>query len=218
MTRLRIVLADDHETVRAGLKVILNSQPDMHVVGEAADGSSAVEEVQRLKPDLVVVDVSMPGMNGVKTTEALRASCPSVNVLGLTRHADRGYVQQLLNAGASGYVLKQSRASEILHAIRAIAHGGTYLDPAVAEKALEPSPRRPHGAAVDDRPGGLSPREAEVLRLAAWGYSNKEMAHQLDLSVKTIETHKANGMQKLGMSNRIDIVRFALLHGWLEEA
>ena len=217
MAKLRILLADDHETVREGLKAILNGQSDMEVIGEAADGHAAVAAACKLLPDIVVMDVSMPQLNGLQATEAMKASCPQVRVLTLTRHADDGYLQQLLRAGASGYVLKQSRAAEVLHAIRAVARGGTYLDPAIASRLVASLGRRTQPAAPGVDNLGLSAREEEVLRLVAWGYSNKEIAARLDLSVKTIETHKTNATQKLGLHNRIDIVRFALLHGWLRD-
>ncbi|HEV8316899.1 MAG TPA: response regulator transcription factor [Vicinamibacterales bacterium] len=217
MAKLRILLADDHETVREGLKAILNAQADMEVIAEAADGSAAVAEARKLRPDVVVMDVSMPHVNGLEATEAMKASCPEVRVLTLTRHADDGYLQQLLVAGASGYVLKQSRAAEILHAIRAVAAGGTYIDPTIADRLVANLGGRAQRSAAGTGKTGLSAREEEVLRLVAWGYSNKEIALRLDLSVKTIESHKANGTQKLGLHNRIDIVRFALLHGWLRD-
>ena len=217
MKKLRILLADDHATVREGVKLIINAQSDMEVIAEAADGRSAIDETQALKPDVVVMDVSMPRINGLKATETITQCCPTVRILALTRHQDDGYLQQLLRAGAAGYVLKQSRPAELLQAIRAIAAGGSYLDPAVAGRVIGDYGRRrqplptPQGAAT------LSGREEEVLRLIAWGYSNKDIAVRLDLSVKTVETHKANAMHKLQMRSRIDIVRFAVLQGWLED-
>jgi len=213
--KTRIFLADDHETVREGLKLLLNAQEDMEVVGEAGDGATAVSRVGELKPDIIVLDLSMPGMNGLKAAEALRRSSPDVKVLALTRHSEDGYLHQLLRAGAAGYVLKQSRPAELLHAIRSVVSGGRYLDPAVAGKVMA-GYRRRHSE--DQAVGsGLSARETEVVRLIAWGYTNKEIAARLDLSVKTVETHKANAMHKLGVRSRIDIVRYALLQGWLQE-
>jgi len=214
--KTRIFLADDHETVREGLKLLLNAQSDMEVVGEASDGAAAVRSVGHLKPDIIVLDVSMPGMNGLKAAEALRQSSPEVKVLTLTRHSDDGYLHQLLRAGAAGYVLKQSRPAELLHAIRSVVAGGRYLDPAVAGKVMS-GYRRRHS---EEEPVGstLSARETEVVRLIAWGYTNKEIAGRLDLSVKTVETHKANAMHKLGARSRIDIVRYALLQGWLQDS
>jgi len=217
MNKVRILLADDHEAVREGLKSILNAQPDMEVIGEAPDGTAAVARSIELRPDVVVMDVSMPRLNGLKATEMLHRRCPQLKILTLTRHAEQGYVQQLLGAGASGYVLKRSRAVELLQAIRAVASGGTYLDPAVAGAIADEYGRRAHSTLTPESSRGISPRETEILRLVAWGYSNKEIAAQLKLSVKTVETHKTNAMNKLGMHNRIDIVRFALLQGWLQD-
>jgi DNA-binding NarL/FixJ family response regulator len=218
MTKLRILIADDHETVRAGLKLILNSQPDMEVVGEAGDGRTAVASAQELLPGIVVMDVTMPHLNGLKATEKLKDSCPQVKVLALTRHTDYAYLQQLLRAGASGYVLKQSPPAELLHAIRAIAGGGKYLDPAIAGKIMGNYSGRMATLSVDAQGGrDLSDREAEILRLIAWGYSNKEIAARLEISVKTVESHKANAMKRLGMQSRIDIVRYALLQNWLQD-
>jgi len=186
-------------------------------VGEAADGRSAITEAQACRPDIVVMDVSMPRLNGLKATEALKETCPDTKVLALTRHQDDGYLQQLLRAGAAGYVLKQSRPAELLQAIRAISAGGSYLDPAVAGRVIGDYGRRRQVPPSTAGVGTLSGREEEVVRLIAWGYSNKEIAGRLDLSVKTVETHKANAMHKLQMRSRIDIVRFALLQGWLED-
>ena len=216
-SKLRIFLADDHETVREGLKMIVNAQIDMEVVGEAGDGHTAVSLARQLLPDIVVMDVSMPHLNGLKATEKLKQSCPQIRVLTLTRHMDDGYLQQLLRAGASGYVLKQSAPSELLHAIRAVANGGRYLDPAIAGKVIGSYARQ---SKLSDTSSvvELSDRESDVLRKIALGYSNKEIASQLNLSIKTVEAHKANAMKKMGMHSRIDIVRFALLQGWLEDA
>jgi DNA-binding NarL/FixJ family response regulator len=217
VSKIRILLADDHETVRTGLRVILNAQIDMEVVGEAADGQAVIEKTEELLPDMVLMDVSMPRLNGLQATETLRKRFPAVKVLTLTRHGDVAYLHQLLQAGASGYVLKQSRAAEILQAIRAIARGGTYIDSAIAGDALPAPARAPAAGRGRSATPLLSPRETETLQMVARGYSNKEIAAQLDLSVKTVETHKGNAMHKLGMLNRIDIVRYAVLQGWLDE-
>ena len=212
--KLRILLADDHETVREGLRMILNAQPDMQVVATAGDGREAVSQAERMTPDVVIMDISMPGLNGLAATVQLTEKCPAAKVLTLTRHADNSYLQQLMRAGAAGYVLKQSRPAELLHAIRSVATGGNYLDssmtPPVAGNHAKTATREPTTP--------LSPRETEVLRLIAWGNTNKEIASRLDLSVKTVEAHKANGMRKLNMRGRIDIVRYALLQGWLHES
>ena len=197
--------------------MILNAQPDMQVVATAGDGREAISQAERMTPDIVIMDISMPGLNGLAATMQLTEKLPGTRVLTLTRHADSSYLQQLLRAGAAGYVLKQSRPAELLHAIRSVATGGKYLDASItapvigtyAKQMVAPGP---------EPTTPLSPRETEVLRLIAWGNTNKEIASRLDLSVKTVEAHKANGMRKLGMRGRIDIVRYALLQGWLHES
>jgi DNA-binding NarL/FixJ family response regulator len=216
MNKIRVMLAEDHHTVREGLKLLVGAQPDMEIVGEAGNGREAVALAGRLTPDVLVMDVSMPELNGLKATRQIVGDCPRVRVLTLTRHTDNGYLQELLRAGASGYVLKQSAATELLHAIRAVAAGGKYLDPAITGKVTagyESRVARLRGEGAKE----LTEREAEVLRLIAWGHSNKEIAARMDLSVKTVEAHKANAMRKLGIASRIDIVRYALLQGWLQD-
>lgn len=215
--KLRILLADDHETVREGLRMILNAQPDMQVVATAGDGREAITQAERVTPDVVIMDISMPGLNGLAATMQLTERVPDAKVLTLTRHADSSYLQQLLRAGAAGYVLKQSRPAELLHAIRSVATGGKYLDAAMTAPVIGTYARAPVAPGPEPTTP-LSPRETEVLRLIAWGNTNKEIAARLDLSVKTVEAHKANGMRKLGMRGRIDIVRYALLQGWLNES
>ena len=217
MSKLRIVLADDHETVREGLKMIINSQPDMEVVGEAGDGQAAISRARELLPDVLVMDVTMPILNGLKATEKLQEICPQVKVLTLSRHADDGYIQQLLMAGARGYVLKQSAASELLRAIRVVTSGSTFLDPKLVAKVLDNYTGRANTLRGEPK-NILSVRESEVLRLISLGHSNKEIAAHLSLSIKTIEAHKANAMRKLNISSRIDLVRYAMLQGWLEDS
>ena len=215
MSNIRVIVAEDHATVREGLKLIINAQSDMEVVADAEDGRTAIELAQKLQPDVALMDISMPGLNGLKATAKLKECCPEVHVLAVTRHKDDGYLQQVLKAGASGYVLKQSPPAELLHAIRAVANGGKYLDPTLAGKVMgRYSGRR---SVINEGGTDVSDREVEVLRLVAWGHSNKEIASRLDLSVKTIEVHKANAMKKLGMASRIDIVRYAVLQGWLQD-
>jgi len=215
-TRLRILLADDHVTVRQGLKMLIDSQDDMTVVSEASDGTAAVEQARTIRPDVVVMDISMPGMNGLVATRTLKQVQPDSVIVILTRHGDDAYLQELLRAGADGYVLKQSAASELLQAIRATAARGQYLDSALTARVtagfLAKSGRKAQATGVS-----VSERESEVLRLIAAGYSNKEIAAQLELSVKTVEVHKANAARKLGLKGRIDIVKYALLQGWLSD-
>jgi two-component system response regulator NreC len=213
---LRILLADDHVTVRHGLKLLIESQPDMKVVAEASDGNAAIESAMALKPDVVVMDISMPGMNGLVATRKLKQRQPATAIVTLTRHSDDAYLQELLRAGVSGYVLKQSAPTELLQAIRAAAAGGQYLDSTLTARVTAAFVGKPNRVS---RPvTAVSERESEVLRLIASGYSNKEIAAHLSLSVKTVEAHKANAMRKLGLSGRIDIVKYATLQGWLHNA
>jgi DNA-binding NarL/FixJ family response regulator len=213
---VRVLLADDHVVVRHGLKLLIDSQPDMTVVGEASDGDTAVQSAIELKPDVIVMDISMPGTNGLVATRTLKQRQPDLAIVTLTRHGDDAYLQELLRAGVSAYVLKQSAPTELLQAIRAAAAGAQYLDSALTSRvtaAFLGKPRR------DARPSAaVSERESEVLRLIASGYSNKEIASRLSLSVKTVETHKANAMRKLDLNGRIDIVKYAVLQGWLRHS
>lgn len=208
---LRILLADDHAVVRAGLKALLDAEPDLRVVGEAADGLAAVAATAELDPDVLVLDVSMPGLNGAEVAERVRRDGRRAKVVALSAHEDRGYVQRMLAAGASGYVLKRSAADELVRAVRAVAAGGTYLDPGVAGAVVVGA-----GAEVPAK-GELSEREAEVVRQIARGYSNKEIAAQLKVSVKTVETYKARSLEKLGLYSRVDLVRYAMQQGWLAD-
>jgi len=215
MNKLRILIAEDHETVREGIKMLINAQPDMEVVSEAGDGVTAVNIAQTVVPDVVLMDVSMPGATGFQATEKLNQLCPQVKVLALTRHTDKAYLQQLVRAGAYGYVLKQSPAAELLRAIRTVAEGRQYLDPAMTGMVLS-SYMGEAATFNSNRQPWISKREEEVLRLIAWGFSNKEIAARIDISVKTVEAHRANAMRKLDLHSRIDIVRFALMQGWLQ--
>ena len=177
MCKLHLVLVDDHVLVREGLKALINGQPDMEVIAEASDGRAALEQVQAHQPDVVIMDVSMPDLNGEQATEQLRCDEPSVKVLALSIHEDTGYVRRLIEAGAAGYVLKRSAAETLIAAIRAVAEGQIYLDPSLAGKLVGELMRdraRPSGPIGN----GLSEREAEVVRLVAQGYSNKEIAAQ----------------------------------------
>lgn len=207
-----MLLADDHETVRQGLKLLIDGQADMRVVGEASDGRAAVEQATSMTPDVAVLDISMPAMNGLAAARAIRDAAPGTAVVALTRYSDAAYVKELLAAGAIGYVLKQSASAELLHAIRAAARGESYLDPGVARRVADTLMNRRGDVEVR-----ISDREREVLRRMALGHSNKEIAQALDVAVKTVEVHKANAMRKLGLSGRIDVIRYASLQGWLLE-
>jgi len=216
MADLNVFLADDHAVVREGLKALINSHPGMTVVGEASDGLSACEQILKLRPHVAIMDVSMPKLTGSQATERLRQECPSVKVLALTVHEDKGYIRQLLAAGAAGYVLKRAAAEELIHAIRVVASGGMYLDPTMAGQVVGGFVRR-ETTEAGSREGALSDREEEVARLTAAGHSNKEIASQIDLSVKTVETYKARAMEKLGLQSRAELVRYAVQQGWLRD-
>jgi DNA-binding NarL/FixJ family response regulator len=215
-TTLRILMADDHPIVLAGLKALVQADPGLQIVGEARDGRTAQRLASSLKPDVVVLDLSMPEMNGSEVARAMLAERPECRILILTVHEDRATLRQLLDLGVAGYLVKRSAADELLRAIHAVAAGGTYLDPAIAGKVVgaggQGSSRSPGGPTVE-----LSEREADVLRLIANGHSNKEISARLAISVKTIETYKARAMEKLGFKTRVDVVRHAASKGWLPD-
>ncbi len=211
MTEIRVALADDHPVVLAGLKALIEGTEDLSLVGAASDGQAALDLVKATSPDVAVIDVSMPKLNGVGLAKLLAADCPEVKVLVLTVHEDRAYLDQLLQCGVRGYLLKRSAAEDLIHAIRSVVAGGLYVDPAMASKLL--------GAAKGAGPSApeLSSREEAVLRLTAKGFSSKEAAARLFLSIKTVETYKARGTEKLGLHSRAEIVRYGARHGWLDE-
>jgi DNA-binding NarL/FixJ family response regulator len=209
-------VADDHAVLRDGLKALVNSQPDMEVVGEAHNGRMASEKTLELRPDVTIMDVSMPELNGIQATQIVKRECPETKVLALTAYKDKGYLDQLLKVGASGYVLKLSAAEELIQAIRAVAAGEVYLDREISNRITASYVRsQSHCASV--RQKDLTNREEEVLRLIAQGYSNKEIGSQLNISVKTVESHKANLMEKLELTSRTEIVRYAVRQGWLQD-
>jgi DNA-binding NarL/FixJ family response regulator len=216
VNKLRVFLADDHMVVRMGLKTLVDAQPDMHVVGEADNGTAAWQRAKALLPDVVVMDVSMPEMSGAQATERLKRECPQVKVLALTIYEDRGYLRQMMEAGASGYVLKRAVTEELVRAIRTVAAGGSYLDQLLASKIVG-SYFNQDPADGKDSAADLSERESQVLRLIAWGYSNKEIGWKLNISVKTVDTYKLRLMEKLNLRSRTDIVRYALHRGLLQD-
>ena len=213
MTRLRVGLADDHPIVLAGIKALLSATPEIDIVGDAATGLTALDMIQDTQPDVAVIDISMPGLGGIELARRIAQDCPAVRLLALTVHEDQPYLQQMLDAGARGYLLKRSAADELVRAIRAVAAGGVFLDPAIAGKALA-SPAEPSIATTS---ANLSPREEDVLRHTAQGMSNKEIAARLEISTKTVETYKARALEKLALRTRSDIVRYGAGRGWLEE-
>jgi DNA-binding NarL/FixJ family response regulator len=216
-TPLRVFLADDHPLVLDGIKALLCADDGLELVGEARDGPNALRYATELQPDVAVLDLSMPGLNGIEVAARLLQVCPQCRVLILTVHEDAAYLRQLLDLGVAGYVLKRSATEELRRAIRAVAAGGIYLDPAIAARAVG----RPASRQQTDRDVkatlDLSPREIDVLRLTAVGHSNKSIANSLRIGVKSVDTYKARAMEKLGFRNRVEVIRFALSKGWLSD-
>lgn len=219
MSKTRILLADDHAILRAGLRLLLNGQPDLEVVGEADNGVRALSLAEDTRPDLVLLDLTMPGLGGLDVLRALKQVSPDSRVLILTMHDDASYLRQALSLGAAGYVLKKAVDSELLNAIRAVTRGETYIHSAMMSALLNggaASPGAPSSGSGDAWES-LSKREGDVLRLVALGHTNAEIADRLAISVKTVETYRARGMEKLGFSTRAQLVRDALERGMLDE-
>jgi two-component system, NarL family, response regulator NreC len=211
MPKTRILLADDHAVVRQGFKMLLGAQPDMEIVGEAANGREAVESAETLRPDIVVMDVAMPELNGIEATRRLAASAPHTRVIALSMHKDSVYVREILRAGARGYLLKDSGAEDLVSAIRAVAKGESYLSPAVSNAVLDDYRRH-----VTNPIDLLTSREREVLQMLAEGKTNKEIAGVLNLSVYTVDAHRGRIMEKLNLHSINDLVRFAVRNGIIE--
>ena len=210
-TRKTVVLADDHPVVLAGVKALIEGSGEFRVVGEASSSQQALAVAAELKPDLAVVDLSMPGMNGVDLVAQLARLLPATMVVVLTVHEELAYVNQVLRAGGRGYVLKRSAADELVRALRSVMANGLYVDPVVAARMLGKTNRSIVAGAE------LSEREEAVARAAARGYPNKEVAARMNISVKTVETYKARAMEKLNCSTRADLVRHAAASGWMSE-
>jgi two-component system, NarL family, response regulator NreC len=216
MSKIRVMLVDDHAMLRAGLQMAVNSQPDMEVVGQASSGSEALAQVRACRPDLVLMDISLPDVGGAELTELIRQDQPATRVLAFTRHGDPSYLRRMLQAGAGGYMLKNADASALLQAIRVVAAGGAYIDPVLAGSLVETVVSRGGNAGSAQAVlTELTARERDVLRLIAWGRSNKEIATQFGISTKTVEYYKAQAIEKLQLHSRTDIVRYALAQGWL---
>ena len=214
MTKLRVFLADDHAVVREGLKMLINGQHDMEVVGEAGDGRTALARASQLRPDVAVLDISMPELNGALVAQRLKQACPDVRIAALTVQQDRVYVRQLLSAGATGYILKLARPTDFLQGIRTVAAGGVYIHPGVTAAVL-PGLAQAHSAEGGERPA-LSSRDTELLQLVAKGYNNKEIAERMEVTIKTVETYKARVMDKLGFRSRVQVIQYAIHQGWLQ--
>jgi DNA-binding NarL/FixJ family response regulator len=207
-TKIRVLLADDHTILRKGVRLLVDSQPDMEVIGEARNGREAVEQTRRLKPDVVVMDVSMPEVNGIEGTRQICDELARTKVLALSMHKDSVYVREILRAGARGYLLKDSEDGDLLRAIRAVYRGEAYLSPAISDAVLTDYRRH-----VSNPVDLLTSREREILSMIAEGKTNKEIATALNLSVYTIESHRGSVMEKLNLHNTGDIVRFAIRNG-----
>jgi DNA-binding NarL/FixJ family response regulator len=213
--KIRIVLVDDHPVVLGGLRNVIVAETDLEVVGEAATGGAALKLIKDKQPDIAVIDISMPEYNGVVLARRLAEECPSVRVLVLTFYEDQSYVRQTLEHGARGFLLKRSAAENLIVAIRAVLLGGLYIDPGVADRICVGNARAGAKSSPDKAALSLSAREAEVLKLVALGHSNKEIAGELDISAKSVETYRMRGTDKLGLKTRADIVRYAAGQGWL---
>jgi len=217
MNEISVLIAEDHKTVRAGLRLIIDAEPDMQVIGEAGDGREAIRLAQELQPSVLLMDISMPGVSGLTAAATVKRTAPNVKILTLTRHTDKAYLQELLQAGISGYVLKQSDSDEVLRAVRTIARGGNYVDPGITGDLFAILTSNASADHLIRQSESLNERETEVLRRVALGYSNKEIADQLDTSIKTIETQKASAQRKLNIKGRNEIVNYAILQGWFNE-
>ena len=213
--RLRVFIADDHAVLRAGLRMLIEAQPDMHVVGEAEDGEEAVRRMLSLHPDVALIDVNMPKLDGLETIRQLKAAAPRVRALVLSMYDDEGYLRRALEHGASGYVLKKAADTEVMAAIRAVARGEVYVYPSLTHLLVNRYLGRPREPQPSPSSEELSEREMEVLKLLAAGYTSQQVGNQMALSAKTVETYKARVMEKLNLQSRVDLVRYALRHGLL---
>jgi len=213
MKPIRVLLADDHKLIRAGLVLVVQQQPDLSVIGEADDGRQAVQLVESLKPDVVVMDIGMPNLNGIEAARQITASRPDTAVVILSMHADEGYVLRALKAGARAYLLKDSATTDLVQAIRAVVEGKSFFSPAVSKVLLQDYMRKLRRSGAEDSYDLLSPREREVLQLVAEGKSNKEVANLLNLSTYTVETHRAKIMQKLNLKGVPELILYAVRKG-----
>lgn len=214
--KIRVVLADDHAVLRSGLRALLNSEPDLIVVGEAGNGEDALQQVELQQPDVLVLDLIMPKVGGLDIIETLAAAHPRVRVLVLTMHADRQHVRHVLKAGCAGYVTKSSADTELITAIREIAEGKSYLSPEVANILLQDYRQRDETHRDDDERQKLTERESEVLVMTALGYSSREIGEMLFISPKSVDTYRQRSMEKLQLESRADLVQYALKNGLLE--
>lgn len=215
MSKMRVLIADDHVIVREGLRTILEAQPDIEVVGEATDGEEAVNKTKEIKPDIVLMDITMPGMNGLDATRQIKQYTPDVRILILTMHEGDEYFFKLLEAGASGYFVKGGSSAELISALRAVWHGDVFLYPTMAKKLLADYLQRARAGQDKESYDGLTNREREIVKLIAEGHTNQEIADLLVLSVATVQTHRAHIMAKLGLHSPTALVKYALRRGFI---
>lgn len=213
MNKTRILIADDHAIVRRGIRLLLESQPDMEVVGAASDGRDGLRQAQELNPDVILMDITMPNVGGIEASRLIKARCPKVQILALTMHEDAAYFFQMLQAGASGYVVKGAEPAELLSAIRAVRKNGVYLYPSLARKLLDDYLEWVGAGEERDSYARLTTRETEVLKLIGEGYTAREIAKTLFISQNTVERHRSNIMDKLGMHRKSQLIRFAMSKG-----
>jgi DNA-binding NarL/FixJ family response regulator len=213
MRKIRVLLADDHTVIRTGLRLVLEQEPDLVVVGEAADGRQAVELADSLGPDVVVMDLGMPNLNGIEASRRITEAHPKIGIVVLSMHSDETYVLRALKAGARGYLLKDSASEDLVRAVRAVSERKSYFSPAVGKMLLEDYMRKLQRSGAEDSYELLTPREREILQLIAEGKSNKEIAYQLNLSLYTVETHRAHIMQKLNLQSVPELVLYAVRRG-----
>jgi DNA-binding NarL/FixJ family response regulator len=213
--KIRIVLADDHPIVLDGLRNLIRAEADFELIGEAASGLAALKIIRDRRPHVAVLDISMPELNGIVLSRRLAGEMPDLRLLVLTLHEDRAYLNQALEAGVRGYVLKRSAVENLVQAIRAVMVGGLYIDPAIVGRVFD-GRRANKRLAKNGVSPSLTDREADVLKMAALGFTNKEIALRLDIGVKSIETYKARGLDKIGLKTRAELVRYASGQGWLD--
>lgn len=214
--KIKVLIADDHAIMRDGLRALLGSQPDIEVVAEAVDGNEAVLKTRETKPDLILMDITMPGKNGLEATCEIKREFPDARILVLTMHESDEYFFKMLDAGASGYFVKGGSSNELISAVRTVARGDVFLYPTMAKKLLGDYLQRERSAAEEENSDGLTSREHEIMKLVAAGLTNQEIANALVLSVTTVQTHRAHIMAKLGLHSRTELVKYAIKRGYIQ--
>jgi two-component system response regulator NreC len=217
LDKIRVLLADDHTILRAGLKMMLNAQPDIEAIGEASDGKQAISEAERLSPDVIIMDITMPECNGIEATRQIKRLLPDVRVLILTMHENEEYLFKTLRAGAAGYMLKEAADTDLISAIRVVSGGRFYLSPSAQSMLVSDYLQRVHTGEERDSYSALTEREREILKLVAEGYTNSQIGERLFISPKTVDTHRTHIMDKLNLHSRAELVKYAMRRGLLED-